>query len=427
MGARTSTPQGPDSRGQPVDPGPDPGPRPGPPTTAGTTLNIGPILVQTVRHFFPELNAWIDAIDDPRFPPLVIYHQRFLVWWGLSLFLFKLSSRRQLDYQLNTDGPAVLPNLNRLADTEQESRPVNRTLDYFLGKTGGAPIVGLRRRMVQRLIRMKALDEARLQGRFVILIDGSGYLVFHSRHCDHCLTQRHGETTLYMHQVLEAKLLGPAGTVFSIATEFIDNRDVPDAPAGMSREQVKQDCELKALRRLLAKLRAEFPQLRVCLNGDGLYACGEGFQVAKDYKCDFIYVFKPGRLPALWQEFQALLRLCPERQVVWTTPRGVTQVYRWVNGLRYTDSDGREWTFDALECTETTKDGNKSVWSWVTSLEVSHETVVEVATDGGRTRWREENEGFNTQKNSGLNLEHAYSHSSWAAYYFLLQIAHLLL
>ena len=86
--------------------------------------------------------------------------------------------------------------------------------------------------MVQRLIRMKALDAARLQGRFVVLIDGSGYLVFRSPHCDHCLTQRHGETTLYMHQVLEAKLLGPAGTVVSIATEFIDNRDARGTPAG---------------------------------------------------------------------------------------------------------------------------------------------------------------------------------------------------
>ena len=40
---------------------------------------------------------------------------------------------------------------------------------------------------------------------------------------------------------------------------------------------------------------------------------------------------------------------------------------------------------------------------------------------------RAENEGFNTQKNSGLNLEHAYNHACLAAYYFLLQIAHLLL
>jgi hypothetical protein len=380
-----------------------------------------------VRHFFPELNAWIDQVPDPRFAPLVIYHKRFLLWWGLSLFLCQLSSRRQLDYQLNTDGPAVLANLNRLAGTAQDSRPVNQTLESFLKRTGEAPVAGLRRRMVQRLMRMKALDAARLLGRFVVLIDGSGYLVFRTRHCDHCLTQRHGETTSYLHQVLEAKLVGPAETVFSIASEFIDNRDTRDAQAGSPPERVKQDCELKALRRLAGHLRGEFPQVRLCLSGDGLYACGEGFQIAKDYKFDFIYIFQPGRLPALWQEFQALLRLCPEQQVVWITPQGVRQVYRWVTGLQYTDSDGRDWTFQAIQCTETKPEGAVGEWSWVTSLEVTDQTVVEVATKGGRTRWREENQGFNTQKNSGLNLEHAYSHTCYAAYYFLLQIAHLLL
>jgi hypothetical protein len=380
-----------------------------------------------VRHFFPDLNAWIDEIDDPRFLPLVVDHKRFLVWWGLGLFLCKLGSRRQLDYQFNSDGPEVLANLNRLAGTAQDSRPVNQTLEYFLGRIGSAPIAGLRQRMVQRLIRMKALDEARLQGRFVLLIDGSGYLVFRSKHCDHCLTQRHGEMVLYMHQVLEAKLLGPARTVVSIATEFIDNRDTQGGPAGAGQERLKQDCELKALRRLLAGLRAEFPQLRLCLGGDGLYACGEGFQVAEDYKCDYIYTFQPKRLPALWQDFQGLLRLCPDRRLERTTPQGVRQVYRWVNGLHYTDSAGREWTFNAIACQETKKDGEKTEWSWVTSLEVSHETVAEVATNGGRERWRAENEGFNAQKNSGLNLEHAYSHTCWKAYYFLLQIAHLVL
>ena len=63
-----------------------------------------------------------------------------------------------------------------------------------------------------------------------------------------------------MHQVLEAKLLGPADTVVSIATEFIDNSDAQSVPAGASQEQLKQDCELKALRRLMAGLRGEFPQ-----------------------------------------------------------------------------------------------------------------------------------------------------------------------
>jgi hypothetical protein len=357
----------------------------------------------------------------------VIYDKPFLLWWGLALFLCKLGSRRQLDYQLNTDGPEVLNNLNRLAGTAQTTRPVNKTLDYFVGGIGSAAIAGLGQKMVHRLVRMKALDEARLQGRFLVLIDGTGYLVFHYPHCEHCLTQQHGETTVYMHQVLEAKLLGPGGTVFSLATEFIDNRDAQDTPPGASPERLKQDCELKALPRLVAKIRAAFPQLRICIGGDSQFACGTGFQVAQDHHCDYLYVFKEGRTPALWRDFQGLLRLCPEQRVELTTPQQTHQVYRWVNDLDYEDSAGRPWQFHALHCQETKKNGAVTEWAWVTPLKVDRDTVVEVATRGGRERWREENEGFNTQKTSGLNLEHAYSHTCWAAYYFLLQIAHLLL
>ena len=365
-------------------------------------------------------------MHDPRFPPRVVYHKRFLLCWGLWLFLGKLGSRRALDSRFDSDGPELLANLNRLADTEQDSRPVNKTLEYFLRRSGSEPLAGLQQQCVDRLIRMKALNRARLQGDWLVLIDGSGYLVFHYKHCAHCLIQQHGEHTLYMHQVLEAKLLGPGGTVFSIATEFIDNRDAQDTPAGASAEQLKQDCELKALPRLLAKVRVVFPQLPICLGGDSLFACGPGLQAAQDYHCDYLYVFKPGRTPALWQDFQGLLQLCPDQRVELLTPQEAHHLYRWVNGLDYQDSAGRRWTFNALYCQETKKNGEHSEWAWVTPLALNRATVQEVAK-GGRERWREENEGFNTQKNGGLNLEHAYSHKCWAAYYYLLQLAHLLL
>jgi hypothetical protein len=158
MGRRVSAPEEPYQRDQPVDPGSGQGPRPATPTPEGTTLTIGPILAQTVRHFFPQLNDWIDQIHDPRFFPFVVYDKRFLLGWGLALFLCKLHSRRQLDYQLNTDGPAVLANRNRLAGTQQDSRPVNGTLEYFLGRIGADPVASLRQQALGRLIRMKALD-----------------------------------------------------------------------------------------------------------------------------------------------------------------------------------------------------------------------------------------------------------------------------
>jgi hypothetical protein len=370
----------------------------------------------------------MDQIEDPRFLPFVEYHKRFLLWWGLSLFVFKLSSRRQLDYQLNTDGPEVLNNLNRLAGTRQVTRPVNKTLNYFLGRIGSPPVADLRTLLVRRLLRMKVLEAARLQRHYVVAIDATGYLLFRYQHCDHCLTQQHGETTRYMHQALEAKLLGPADTVVSIGTAFIDNQDLAAATASGDAEQRKQDCELKALGRLLPQIRRDFPQLRLCLSGDSLYACGRSFQLAREHNAAYVFVFKPGRLPAVWVDFQALLALCPERRVELVTPAEVRQVYRWVNDLSYTDSDGRTWTFTAIQCEEVDKHGSKTLWAWLTDLEVNRDTVVEVATKGGRHRWHIENQGFNTQKNSGLNLEHAYSHGEqWAAYYYLLQIAHLLL
>jgi hypothetical protein len=344
------------------------------------------------------------------------------------LFLCKLGSRRQIDYQLGEVGSAVLDNLNRLAGTQQTTMPVNGTVDEYLAGVGTPPLAGLRQRLVYRLLRQRVLDAARLQGRYVVLIDATGYLVFRHRHCEHCLTQSCGTTTLYLHQVLEAKLVGPGGMVLSIATEFIDNRDAAATPTDANEEQRKQDCELKALRRLVVRLRQEFPQLPICLSGDGLYACGCVFQLAKDYNLSFICVFKPGRLPALWREFQALLTQCPQQRLQVQTPQHVEQVYRWVNDLDYQDSDGRSWPLQALECAETHPDGRQGTWAWLTCLAVTATTVQAVATEGGRQRWCIENQGFNVQKNSGLNLEHAYSEGEhWAVYYYLLQIAHLLL
>src|SRR5205823_1371858 len=67
-------------------------------------------------------------------------------------------------------------------------------------------------------------------------------------------------------------------------------------------------------------------------------------------------------------------------------------------------------------------------FAWLTPLPVGQKTVEEIAQKGGRYRWKVENEGFNRQKNSGLNLEHVYSidPEKWKAYYVLLQIAFIL-
>jgi hypothetical protein len=260
-------------------------------------------------------------------------------------------------------------------------------------------------------------------------MDGTGYLVFRRPHCEHCLTRQCGEHTLYGHQALEAKILGPAQTVLSLGTEFIDNRALADTPEGAGQQKRKQDCELKASRRLLQGVRERFPQLRLLLSLDALYACGAGLQLGKDFQASLVIVFKEGSIPTLWREFQTLLTLCPDnrREV---TADGWRHVYRWVDDLAYTDSDGRDWQLQAIHYQGEGPGGERSEWAWLVSpdLVVSRATVERLAWGAGRARWRQENQGFNVQKNSGLNLEHAYSEKGhFGVYYVLLQLAHILL
>ena len=117
--------------------------------------------------------------------------------------------------------------------------PVNKTLDDYLAGVGCQPLADLRRQMIHRLVRMRVLDPVRLQKRYLVLVDGTGYLVFHQRPCDHCLTRKSGDKTIYMHQALEAKIVGPRGMVLSIATEFIDNRDLDGTPMEAGEEKRK--------------------------------------------------------------------------------------------------------------------------------------------------------------------------------------------
>jgi hypothetical protein len=391
-------------------------------------LNVGPALARTLRHFFPDFNAWLDEVPDPRRQDRVIYHRRFLLWYGILLFAGRLGSRRQLDFKYREGGTAVLGNLNRLAGTHQEGIPCNDTLDDYLAGVGTGPVGWVRARVMGRLIRMRALDWGRVQGCLVMAVDGSGYLVFRFKHCEHCLVKRCGEQTLYCHQVLEGKILGPAQTALSIASEFIDNRHLADTPAKAGEQKRKQDCELKASRRLLGGLRQQFPQLRLCLTQDALYASGAGFALGKDFNVAQVIVFKEGSIPTLYREFQTLLGLCPQNRLE-VSEGGWKHEYRWVDDLPYSDSDNRQWQLKAIQYKGEGPQGEQSRWAWLVhgELAVNARTVAGIVWGAGRPRWREENQGFNEQKNGGMNLEHACSEGGhFAAYYLLLQIAHIL-
>jgi hypothetical protein len=139
--------------------------------------------------------------------------------------------------------------------------------------------------------------------------------------------------------------------------------------------------------------------------------------------------FKEGRTPDLWREFQSLLALQPQCKQAAVLPDGTSQRFGWIERLEYTDSEKRTWTLGAIQCEETSPAGQNTTFAWLTNWAVHGQTVIPMAEGAGRLRGKIENEGFNVQKNSGLNLEHVFS-QKWEnakACYYLLQIGQLLM
>jgi len=378
------------------------------------------VLYKTMRQFFPGFNNWIKTMKDPRDKDLIEYPIQQMTWFGILIFMLRLGARRQMNFKFNTQ--CARENLSVLTGTEVESITHDTNLSYFLKKLGVEELIKLRSRMINRLIRMKVLSRFRIEGHYPVSVDATGQLVFDYEHCEHCLRQEHKDGRVYYyHPVLEAKIVVPNGMALSIATEFIENKDGKD---NTNTEKAKQDCELKAFKRLAEQLKRDFPQLKICLLLDGLYANASVFEICRKNGWKYIITFKKGSMPATFQEYQDIKKMDEEcENVDEYEDEAIKQDYQWVNDIDYKD-----YKLNVLECQETDKNKKKKkTFIFVTNFKIHYQNV-RTLHKGGRLRWKTENEGFNTQKNQGYQLEHAYSQHPVAIknFYILLQIAHII-
>jgi hypothetical protein len=368
---------------------------------------------------FPPL---FSEVTDPRSSNKITYPIAGLGFAGIMMFLCRLGARRQIGLLLR-NGPSANKFHNLFGI---ETFPHGDTLDDAFSRMDPQEFQEVVCGMTEALIRKKVLYRSRLSDRyFVVAVDGTGTLTFAQRHCPHCLTATRNGKTLYYHNVLEAKLVTPTGFAFSLMTEFIENP---------GEHPTKQDCELKAFYRLAERLKKRFPRLPLLLSMDGLFAGGPTFEVCQKYGWNFMIVLKDNDLPSVNEEFVALSNLQPQHHLTWRTGKKaeVAQRFHWVEDISYMDSNRKEHTLNVIECLETKPDSKGaqtiSKFKWVTNCKISTNNVISLANEGGRIRWKVENEGFNVQKKGGYGLEHAYTKDPTSAkiFYFLLQTAHIL-
>ena len=93
-----------------------------------------------------------------------------------------------------------------------------------------------------------------------------------------------------------------------------------------------------------------------------------------------------------------------------TDEDGTQHEFRYYENVPLNDANN-DYRVNVLEYWETKKSGKRQYFSWVTKLDISEKNVYQIMRSG-RSRWRIENETFNTLKNHGYNFEHNYGHGN---------------
>ena len=385
--------------------------------------------LKVLRPLLPRLLRQFAKIPDPRNPQTTKHKLTTLLLYGLLWFVFRMSSRREANRQMSQ--PEFQKNL-RDAFPELETVPhqdtVNRLLSRIPVDQIGLALVELTR----RLIRSKKLRRYLAGQHYAIAIDGTQKWMSNRGWAPECL-QRHREKeqTQYYVYVLEADLIFPNGLTLPLMSEFLKRSDGDVAKA-------KQDCELKAFRRLAQRLKACFPHLPVIVVLDGLYPNAPVIQLCRKYHWQFMIVLRDGCLPSAWEEFHALQRLLPEQ--VLDQPWGNRQQhFTWVNGIEHDDwvqRRGHRVTVHIVVCEEYWKEQDARTGqtvqktarhAWVSSEPLRKSNVHLRCNLIARHRWGIENHIL-VEKHHGYQYEHCFS-LDWNAmqgFHHLMRLAHAL-
>ena len=264
------------------------------------------------------------------------------------------------------------------------------------------------------VIRRKTFDDAKVLKHWLVLVDGteldSGYKQKNEHYLERCYNRgTEHEKTKYHRAVLEAKLYLGNGLMVSIGTETIENDD-DYIKYKYSEEERKQDCEIKAFKRLVKKIKQAFPRLPICIVADGLYVAENIMDLCESYHWKFIIRYKEGCAKSIEEEYIAV----PEKERAGSV--------NYVNEMVY-----RARTINVLEQKETKIKSGKEItteFKWITNFEVKKGNAQKLAR-AGRLRWKIENQGFNRQKRWQGHLEHACSWNAQAQknHYLMQQIA----
>lgn len=365
------------------------------------------------KHFFCNFNQKLKSVNEVRHSSYITYEPDVLVFTIIMKNVSGINSMNKMTKDFNND--TVINNFSKaLGYDDLDEIPHYDTINNFLKRLDISELEKIRDYMIKALFRKRCLEKYRLMDKYrCIAIDGTHLISFDEEHCENCLKKeyRDKETneivkTVYYHVVLEAKLI-VGDMVLSIVTEFVENE---------SGSYDKQDCEIKAAKRLAENLKNSFPRLPICLLGDSLYACEPLYELCKENNWKFIFRFKEGRAKTLWNEFEEIKSIeCSK-----------VGNHKYVNDIDY-----RKLKLNIAESNiivdKNKKEKVELTFVFVTDIKITDKNIDQIF-NAGRSRWKIENQGFNNQKNIRYDITHmcCLDNIAMKNHYLLVQISDII-
>jgi len=389
--------------------------------------------LQAFRVMLPIWLKQLSSLKDPRQAKKTKHKLAVVLLFGLFMFIFHMSSRRQANARMSQ--PCFRETLQNLFP-ELESMPHADTLNRLLEKIEIEALPAAHIALVKRLIQKKKFAHYLIQKCYPIAIDGTQKLVREGQWHPEEWLGRSGNADgdsweqQYVY-VLEANLVFHNGMTLPLFSEFLSH-------AEGDPDDEKQDCELKAFKRLAVRIKQAFPKLPIMILLDGLYPNGPVFELCEQNGWDSMIVLQKKSLKSVWRQFAELKTPDdPTYERLW---KGREQKITWVNNIPYTFKEKpglkktrlihmavceEEWQVVNADTAEI--ETKFSCHAWISGKPIKVQNVHERCNLGARFRWGIEDSNH-TEKRRGYCYEHAFSYhwEAMCAFHHLMRLAHLI-
>lgn len=357
-------------------------------------------LLKIIKKYFPQLTSMFSSLTDKRHKSYITYKMRTIIMTRLLALLCGITTMTEINNEFNSE--QAIANLSKICNQNLKEIPDWQTIQDVIEQLDYNEIDNIRKYMFKALLRSKMFDKFRYDGYIQLIVDATGLTALDYNLNGNCLTRTRDGKIKYYKYVLEVKVVF-FNMVISIDSEWIENTN-------SNTEKEKQDCEVKAFKRMAPRIKNNYPKLKFIITGDALYATDPMMNICENYNWKYIFNLKPDRLKEVASQFEGNIKL--ENETNLSNYYLSTNIYHkkhCLNAIKYEELQN-----------------NKLVsFRYVTNLNINNDNIKDIVTMG-RRRWKIENEGFNEQKNGSFNISHLCSHfdNALKIHYLFIQIAH---